>query len=80
MRRKRGHLLLAERALAAIEIAALTRLGNTPFLFREAGGSALRRELLAPSVAAGYVVLYEIAGPALVVALAARHQREEDDP
>lgn len=71
-------LLLAERALAAIETAALTQLGATPFLFRKAGRSSLRRELLVPFGATGYVVLYEIAGPALVVVLAVRHQREED--
>lgn len=71
-------LLLAERALAAIETAALTQLGATPFLFRKAAGSSLRRELLVPFGAAGYVLLYEIASPALVVVLAVRHQREED--
>jgi plasmid stabilization system protein ParE len=70
-------LLLAERALAAIEAAALTQLGATPFVFRKAGGG-LRRELLVPFGSTGYVLLYEIAGPALVVVLAVRHQREED--
>lgn len=71
-------LQLAERALAAIETAALTQLAHTPFIFRKTEGSSLRRELLVPFGASGYVVLYEIAGPALVVVLAVRHQREED--
>ena len=71
-------LLLAERALAAIEAAALTQLGAAPFIFRKAEGSGLRCELLVPFGSTGYVVLYEIAGPALVVVLAVRHQREED--
>ncbi|HMO49280.1 MAG TPA: type II toxin-antitoxin system RelE/ParE family toxin [Rubrivivax sp.] len=88
LRRLYGHLLeraetvddlqLAERALAVIETAALTQLARTPFIFRKAEGGSLRRELLVPFGASGYVVLYEIADPALVVVLAVRHQREED--
>ena len=72
-------LEVADRALRAIE-AALDSLGRAPFLFRKAAGerSALRRELVAPFGASGYVVKYEIASPRLVVVLAVRHQHEGD--
>lgn len=40
--------------------------------------SATRRELIIPFGASGYVALYEIDGPASVLLLAIRHQREED--
>ncbi|MBK1615311.1 plasmid stabilization protein [Rubrivivax gelatinosus] len=70
---------LAERAVEAI-LNAATALASTPFLFRKVAGPgrALRRELVVPFGAAGYVLQYEIAGPELVVVLAVRHQREED--
>lgn len=68
---------LAERALAAIVAATDVHLSRTPLIYRKAAGG-LRRELLVPFGSTGYVVLYEIAGPANVVVLAVRHQREED--
>ena len=70
---------IAERALLAIE-SAMDSLARTPFLFRRAPGtrSALRRELVIPFGAAGYVLKYEIASPELVVVLAIRHQLETD--
>lgn len=70
---------VAERTLQAID-AALGALGRTPFLFRKVEGerSALRRELVIPCGASGYVVKYEIASPQLVVVLAVRHQHEAD--
>lgn len=72
-------LELAERALDTI-FEALGALAATPFLFRKVGGTghALRRELVVSFGSSGYVLQYEIAGPALVVVLAVRHQREED--
>jgi len=70
---------VADRALHAME-AGLDALERNPFLFRKAGGerSALRRELVIPFGASGYVVKYEIASPRLVVVLAVRHQHEAD--
>ena len=58
----------------------MTALAKTPFLFRRAAGSrsALRRELVIPFGASGYVLKYEIASPQLVVVLAVRHQHEAD--
>lgn len=89
LQRLYGHLLdraqtledleLAERALLAIESAVDLHLSRTPFIYRKAaGGNSLRRELIIPFGASGYVALYEIAQPGLVVVLAVRHQREED--
>jgi plasmid stabilization system protein ParE len=70
---------LAERALAAIETAINVHLSKTPFIYRKAGpGNGLRRELVIPFGAAGYVALYEIAQPGKIIVLAIRHQREED--
>jgi len=70
---------LAERAIAAIEMAAQVHLSRTPFIYRKAThGGGLRRELIVPFGASGYVLLYEIVGPARVVVLAVRHQLEQD--
>lgn len=72
-------LSLAERALLAIESALNVHLSQTPFIYRKAaGGNSLRRELIIPFGATGYVALYEIAQPGKVVILAIRHQLEED--
>ncbi|CAM4004281.1 type II toxin-antitoxin system RelE/ParE family toxin [Roseateles saccharophilus] len=70
---------IADRALEAID-AAMSSLARTPFLFRKTAGSRspLRRELVVPFGAAGYVLKYEIASPQLVVVLAIRHQHEAD--
>jgi plasmid stabilization system protein ParE len=69
----------ADRALQAIEVA-IASLAKAPFLFRKAAGSrsALRRELVIPFGASGYVLKYEVASPQLVVVLAVRHQHEAD--
>ena len=70
---------LAERAIAAIETAAQVHLSQTPFIYRKAAhGHGLRRELIVPFGASGYVLLYEVASPATVVVLAVRHQLEQD--
>ena len=70
---------VSERAIQAIE-AALDALGRAPFLFRKEDGarSSLRRELVIPFGASGYVMKYEIALPQLVVVLAVRHRHEGD--
>ncbi|GHT82338.1 plasmid stabilization protein [Betaproteobacteria bacterium] len=72
-------LELAERALEAIETAIDVHLSRTPFIYRKAAsGNGLRRELVVPFGATGYVVLYEVVDPSKVMVLAVRHQREED--
>jgi plasmid stabilization system protein ParE len=69
----------AERALNAIDVATKIRLSQTPFLYRKTSESqGLRRELVIPFGAAGYVALYEIVNPAKILVLAVRHQLEED--
>ncbi len=70
---------VAERAIASVEVAAQVHLSRSPFIYRKAAhGNGLRRELIVPFGASGYVLLYEIAGPAKVVVLAVRHQLEQD--
>ena len=71
-------LSLADRAVDEIEVACLAQLSRTPALFRRASGSPTRRELVIPFGATGYVALYEIASPELVLVLAVRNQLEED--
>lgn len=71
-------LAQADAAIAAIQSAVSHQLARTPYSFRKAGHSATRRELIIPFGASGYVALYEIDGPASVLLLAIRHQREED--
>ncbi len=71
-------LQVAESAIVAIQSAIQHHLTATPYSFRKAGKSSTRRELIIPFGASGYVALYEIASPSLVIVLAVRHQREED--
>lgn len=72
-------LALAERALAAIQTAVQVHLSRTPFIHRQIPGRpALRRELIIPFGATGYVALYEIVRPGFVLVLAVRYQREQD--
>ena len=71
-------LELAQSAIDAIQTAVTTLLSRSPYSFRKSGIRATRRELIIPFGATGYVALYEIASPSLVVILAVRHQREED--
>lgn len=72
-------LVIAERAIEEIESACLGSLSRSPFSYRKVGRGPLRRELIIPFGASGYVAQYEIE-PATrrVLVLAVRHQREED--
>ena len=58
--------------------AARDDLIRTPFIFRKAGQSPLRRELLVPFRGGGYVVLYDIENGTTLTILAVRHQLEDD--
>jgi len=69
---------LAAAATEAIHGAITKQLASTPYSFRKAGKSPTRRELIIPFGTTGYVALYEIVSPSLVLMLAIRHQREED--
>jgi plasmid stabilization system protein ParE len=68
---------LADRAVDEIELACKVQLARTPHLFRKAGTSLTRRELVITFGAAGYVALYEISLGSVFV-LAVRHQLEDD--
>jgi plasmid stabilization system protein ParE len=68
----------AQAAVDAIKASVEGHLSRTPFIYRKAGESPFRRELLIPFRTAGYVVLYEIEGEAVVSVVAVRHQLEDD--
>jgi plasmid stabilization system protein ParE len=66
-----------QRALDAIN-EGMRLLSWSPYTCRKAElGNGRSRELIVPFGGAGYVVLFEIVGDAVVVG-AVRHQREED--
>jgi plasmid stabilization system protein ParE len=69
---------IADHAVDAIEAACREQLARTPFSFRKAGTNPLRRELIIPFGRAGYIALFQIEPPALVMVLAVRHQLEAD--
>ena len=70
---------VAQRAIEAIQDVVLVHLARTPYSFRKAGSSSLRRELIIPFGSSGDVALFEIE-PATerVIVLAVRHQLEDD--
>jgi len=72
-------LALAQRAVDEIQAACQGNLGRSPFSYRRAGTDPLRRELIIPFGATGYVAQFVIEPDTRrVVVLAVRHQREED--
>ena len=72
-------LELAQRAIEAIRDTVTGLLARTPYSFRKAGSSSLRRELIIPFGNSGYVALYEIEPEKeRVIVLAVRHQLEDD--
>ena len=70
---------IAQQVIDEIEATCNGHLSKTPFSYRKSGESSLRRELIIPFRATGYVAQYEIE-PALlrVIVIAVRHQREDD--
>ena len=73
-------LEIAEHALSAIDAAVNTHLAQSPLIYRKAGDgrNGLRRELPIPFGNRGYIALYEIVPPSLILVLAVRHQVEQD--
>jgi len=66
-----------ERALAAI-LTAMGILSWSPLSCRKAElGNGRSRELIVPFGSTGYIALFEVVGPAVIVG-AFRHQREDD--
>ena len=71
-------LVSAERALDVIEVG-IKFLEVLPFSCRKAAfNTPLRRELMIPFGATGYVALFEIDDDSTVTIVAIRHQREDD--
>jgi plasmid stabilization system protein ParE len=70
---------IAQPAIDEIMATCRGSLSKTPFSYRKAGDSSLRRELIIPFGSAGYVAQYAIEPASLrVIVLAVRHQREDD--
>ena len=70
--------LRAHEAIEAVRAAATLHLTVTPYSYRKVGLRPTLRELIVPFGATGYVLRFDIRTPELVLALGARHQREED--
>lgn len=71
-------VMAAERALDATR-GAVELLRFSPFSCRKVlPDNPFLRELFIPFGSAGYVALFEIDSASMVIALAVRHQREED--
>jgi plasmid stabilization system protein ParE len=68
----------AQAAIDAIRDAVERNLSRSPFVYRKAADSPFLRELLISFGGTGYVALYEIEDAAHVMALAVRHQLEDD--
>jgi len=68
----------ADRVIGEVRATAAGQLSRSPYSFRKAGSSSLTRELVIPAGKTGYVALFEIQPPALVLILAVRHQLEDD--
>ena len=77
LERDGGDLSLAEQAVASIR-AGFATLKTTPFTCRKAGQSPFLRELIIPFGRSGYVALVEIESATEVLAVAVRHQLEDD--
>jgi plasmid stabilization system protein ParE len=69
---------VADRVIGEVRATAAGQLSRSPYSFRNAGSSALTRELIIPARKTGYVALFAIQPPSLVLILAVRHQLEDD--
>ena len=73
------HLDAAQNVIDDIKPVCDGNLSQSPFSYRKAGASSLRREPIIPSGGTGCVAQHGIEpATSRVVVLAARHQREED--
>ncbi|KQV52881.1 plasmid stabilization protein [Pelomonas sp. Root1217] len=69
---------VADGAVKVIRQATLSHLATTPYSYRRVGARSTLRELIIPFGTTGYILRFEICSPELVLAIGARHQREED--
>ena len=69
---------VADEALQFVRQAALSHLSTTPYSYRKVGARSTLRELIIPFGTTGYILRFDIRSPELVLAIGARHQREED--
>ena len=70
---------LADEAVKVIRQAALSPPSTTPYGDRKVGARSTLRELIIPFGTTGYILRFDIrSSELLVLAIGARHQREED--
>ncbi len=67
-----------QETIDELRLAIEVQFARAPFNYRKAGSDPLRRELIVPVGATGYVALYAIQPPSQVLVLAVRHQLEDD--
>ena len=67
-----------QETIDELRLAIEVQLARAPFNYRKSGSDPLRRELVVPVGATGYVALYDIQPPSQVLVLAVRHQLEDD--
>lgn len=67
----------AQSAIDNLRVFIEGHLARAPFIYRKAGSSPFRRELIIPFRDADHLVLYEIEGGSTVKGLAVRHQLED---
>ena len=68
----------AQETIDELRLAIEIQLARAPFNCRKAGSDPLRRALVVPVGATGYVALYDIRPLSQVLVLAVRHQLEGD--
>ena len=68
----------AHEAVEVLRTVAVSHLSTTPYSYRKVGPRPTLRELIVPFGSTGYVLRFDIRTPELVLAIGARHQREED--
>src|ERR1700712_3417215 len=71
-------LNVADEAVKIIRQAALSHLSTTPYSYRKVGARSTLRELIIPFGTTGYILRFDIRSPKLVLAIGARHPRDED--
>jgi len=67
-----------QETIDELRLAIEVQLARAPFNYRKFGSDPLRRELVVPVGATGYVALHDIQPPSQVPVLAVRHQLEDD--
>ena len=68
----------AYEPVEAVRIAASSHLSSSPYSYRKVSQRPTLRELIAPFGSTGYMLLFDIRTPELILVIGVRHQREDD--